>query len=284
MILPDWIACRLRLRKPNRSICEATSGRHSENIIRSVIRTGLDGWEACAKVFVASHFRDSSPINPQHCVLHFSRRPKQQHSIQIQSSGLITRYFKWAVCALGARTGAHRSGADQTDANGMRLSADLYDQIIAALKSDGRADREKRTEPRVGLAGDSTLVTVDETGKRVSDLIRVRDVSRSGIGLIANQKLSAKQRFVLQLQYHNDEPLWMVCFTAYCRAIEGGRFTVGAKIEQLLKADQIPKAQPKPVAVPVGAGAAAAPYQPVPYSPAQMSPSEIARISKAILD
>lgn len=156
----------------------------------------------------------------------------------------------------------------------MRLSAEMFDQIVAALKSDSRRDKDKRREPRVGVAGETTLVTVTEAGKRLSDTVRVRDISRTGIGLISTQNLAEKQRFVLQLQYANEEPLWLVCLTAYCRAVDGGRFTIGAKIQQLLKADQIPKPAPK---------ASAAVGNPVAARSTPLNASDISRISKAIL-
>jgi hypothetical protein len=156
----------------------------------------------------------------------------------------------------------------------MRLSAEMYDQVLAALRSDSRGGKDKRREPRVGLAGEAKLVAMTDTGKRIADSVRVRDVSRGGIGLISNQQLISQQRFVLQLRYQDDEPLWLVCFTAYCRAIDGGRFTIGAKIQQLLKADQIPKAGAK-------AGVALAGHSPI--KPKALAESDIARISKAIL-
>ena len=44
----------------------------------------------------------------------------------------------------------------------MRLSAQIYLQILASLKSDALKDRSKRREPRVGLAGEAEFVTVNE--------------------------------------------------------------------------------------------------------------------------
>ena len=159
----------------------------------------------------------------------------------------------------------------------MRLSAERYEQILDKLKSDSQAGKDRRNEPRVGLPGETPLVGVSQTGKRIADTVRVRDVSRRGIGLIANQMLPAKQRFMLQLQYENGKPLWLVCCATNCRPIDGGRFVVGARVEQLLRADQIHKAEPcapaeqKPLEAPPAGKAAS------------LSEADIARISKAIL-
>lgn len=154
----------------------------------------------------------------------------------------------------------------------MRLSAQSYQQILASLKSDALKDRSKRREPRVGLAGEAEFVTVNESGTRSAGLVRLRDVSRSGIGLLFNQAMAAKQHFVLRLHSYVDEPIWLVCSTAYCRPIESGQFAVGARIIQLLSAEEIHKIEAK-----------AAAAKPATAKPTTAQEADISRISKAIL-
>ncbi len=148
----------------------------------------------------------------------------------------------------------------------------MYDQILAALKSDSHRVKDKRREPRVGLAGEAGYVTVNDKGKRVAGVVRVRDVSPSGIGLFFSEQMVKNQRFVLQLASSNDQPLWLVCLAAYCRRVDGGRFSVGARIHQVLRADQIQKIESHAVVQ-------AAPVK----HRASMDVSDIERISKAIL-
>jgi len=160
----------------------------------------------------------------------------------------------------------------------MRLSAERYEQVLARLKSDSRVGSERRNEPRVGLAGEAPLVSVAESGKRIADTVRVRDFSRGGVGLIIGQFIPARQRFMLQLQYENGQPLWLVCRTTHCRPIDGGRFVVGARVEKQLRSGQIQqaeqkqKAQRKNSAEPLLATGAAGSKE-----------ADIARIAKAIL-
>jgi hypothetical protein len=160
----------------------------------------------------------------------------------------------------------------------MRLTAEMYEQIAGKLKSDSQGNRDKRQEPRVGLPGEANLVSVDDAGRRIAGVARVRDVSQSGIGLIFNQQLAVKQRFVIQLKYANDQPLWLICSTAYCRAIDGGRFTVGARLVQTLHAQEVRLVEAKQAAA---AKAAAAPV--AVKKAVAVSASDVERISKAIL-
>jgi hypothetical protein len=158
----------------------------------------------------------------------------------------------------------------------MRLSAEMYKQIVAGLKSDSHQHRDKRREPRVGMAGEVEFVTVDETGKRVAGAVKIRDISRSGVGLLFNKPVLAQQRFVIQLASAKGEPVWLVCTTAYCRRVEEGWFSIGARIIQLLRAEQIQQIESK----------SSAP-QPAPTEAMRgislADRADVARISRAIL-
>ena len=72
--------------------------------------------------------------------------------------------------------------------------------------------------------------------------MRVRDISPRGIGLFSSRQIGICQRLVVQLYtYHKEEPVWLVCQVAYCRKVESGSFSVGARISEILRADQIRK-------------------------------------------
>jgi hypothetical protein len=156
----------------------------------------------------------------------------------------------------------------------MRLTAEMYDQILKGLKSDSHGGKDKRREPRVGMAGETDLVTVGDGGKRTAGKARVRDISATGIGLSFTRPMSKDQRFVIQLESSKGEPIWLVCLTAYCRAGTGS-FSIGGRIKQVLRAEEISKIEAQSATV-----AAAVVSAPVP-DPADQS--DIARISKAIL-
>jgi RPA family protein len=121
----------------------------------------------------------------------------------------------------------------------MRLSAELFQQIADALTSDGRTERDKRQEPRVGMAGEATLVTLMSDGTRETLRVRIRDISHSGLGICYNKRFTKDQRFIIQLQSINGDPIWLVCVTAYCRKAESDNFVVGGRIKQVLRAEQV---------------------------------------------
>lgn len=120
----------------------------------------------------------------------------------------------------------------------MKLSAELFNQIVAALKSDGADPHAHRHEPRVGLAAEVTLVNTTGPGPRVSK-VKVRNISRTGLGLFHCQHMLKGQKFILLLQGSGDKTIWMVCSAAYCRKVDDCRYSIGAHVVQLLKPEQV---------------------------------------------
>ena len=154
----------------------------------------------------------------------------------------------------------------------MRLTAEMFDQIVGSLKSDSHGGKDKRREPRVGMAGEADLVTVGENGKRTAGKVRIRDVSATGIGLTFTHPLQKEQRFVIQLESTKGGHVWLVCLAAYCKRGMGS-YTIGARIKQVMRADQISKVEAQT------ASANAAFCQ----APSPVDMADIERISKAII-
>ena len=123
----------------------------------------------------------------------------------------------------------------------MRLSAELYKQITAALRSDANPD-SPRHEPRVGLAGEVTLINTSGPGPRAAK-VRVRDVSRTGVGLYYSQRFIKGQKFILLLHSNSSKPIWLVCTAAHCERTEAERYAIGARITQVLRPEQVQKLQ-----------------------------------------
>lgn len=123
----------------------------------------------------------------------------------------------------------------------MILSAELFEQIAEALKSDGRpgTSKDKRLEPRVGMTGEVMLLSVGGRQRRGTLSVRVRDISRSGVGLYHNKRFAKDQRFIIELNTFRGEPIWMICVAAYCRKLEEDRFTIGARIQQVLSVAEV---------------------------------------------
>jgi hypothetical protein len=123
----------------------------------------------------------------------------------------------------------------------MMLSAEMFEQISEALKSDTRSEatKDKRLEPRVGMTGEVLLLNVSERQKRGTISVRVRDISRSGVGLYHNKRFTKDQRFIIELHTVQGEPIWMICVAAYCRKLEEDRFSIGARIQKVLNAAEV---------------------------------------------
>jgi len=127
----------------------------------------------------------------------------------------------------------------------MRLSAELFEEISQALRSDLKAGRDQRIEPRVGMSGEVTLISRGEDGLLHQARVRVRDISRSGLGLYINNRFTADQSFVIELQSTAGEPIWLICVAAYCREAESDGFIVGGRIKDVANAQQIRDLQGK---------------------------------------
>src|ERR1700722_16123977 len=87
------------------------------------------------------------------------------------------------------------------------------------------------------------MVTLMSDGRRESQRVRIRDISHSGLGICYQKRFAKEQRFIIQLQSINGDPIWLICITAYCRKAESHRFVIGGRIKQVLKSEQVQRIQ-----------------------------------------
>jgi hypothetical protein len=99
--------------------------------------------------------------------------------------------------------------------NIMLLTAEMYQQIIKALKSDPRAVQDRRRFPRVGMRAKISIVPLNSQRQPMPpEDVWVRDVSAGGFGLLARTKLQTGQLFIIRLERRDDEPLSLLCEVA----------------------------------------------------------------------
>jgi hypothetical protein len=127
-------------------------------------------------------------------------------------------------------------GSERDGAAHMQLTAKNLGELIKSLKSSPRGTTEKRVEPRVGVRVKVELLLLDpQTGfgaGRVSAW--VRDVSATGVGLLANRPFKTGEAFDLLAEGDRDgEEERIACTIAYCRAVGTDVFRVGAKFAKL---------------------------------------------------
>jgi hypothetical protein len=116
----------------------------------------------------------------------------------------------------------------------MMLSAELYRQIIDALRSDPAGAAEKRAAPRVGLRA-QVLVLLD--GKTRVHLW-CRNLSVGGIGLMHAHPLDAGTEFVVCLPASAlSDPVCLSCIVVHCER-KSERFLIGARIVRTLSSEE----------------------------------------------
>ena len=125
----------------------------------------------------------------------------------------------------------------------MDFTAEMYDRIVRTLATDGPAANgvamldapayppdpapdEARGEPRVGAQGRATALIGGQPRP-----VRVRDVSRSGFGLLMVSPVQPGEQFAVSLAGGGAMAgLSIVCSTAYCRPAGHGLYSVGARL------------------------------------------------------
>ena len=118
-----------------------------------------------------------------------------------------------------------------------KLSAELFNEIVANLKSDTATSRihEKRAEGRVGLRSklDLILFAFADTGEERAT-VWVRDVSIKGLGIVCSIRMAEGLEFIAQFTRDDQSPVSVLYKVHYCRRIARGLFSVGAKFERVM--------------------------------------------------
>jgi hypothetical protein len=113
------------------------------------------------------------------------------------------------------------------------LSADLFEQIIAGLKGDNVAGRDKRAEPRVGLRKRTTIMLGLSDGGAESMLVWVRDLSRSGIGILHSKSVKPGTEFTIRLPRRDGGDVVITYVVKYCKLVGSKQFSVGGILKKV---------------------------------------------------
>ena len=122
----------------------------------------------------------------------------------------------------------------------MILSADLYNQILQALRSD-RSERDKRCSPRVGLRGQVDVLLKPGT-KTPPQRMRVRDLSTTGIGLLHVRDVPAGSEFIVRFPARggaSSAPVHVSCVVVHCRKLGSDAFAIGGRIIRVMATDEV---------------------------------------------
>lgn len=119
----------------------------------------------------------------------------------------------------------------------MKLSAELFNQIVSSLRSDGTNTRgpEKRTQGRVGLRCALDIVPCTFNPKDAKPMsICVHDISQNGIGLVSSVKLAENSEFVARFSRDGESSVPVLYKARYCRRLSSELFSIGATFERVL--------------------------------------------------
>jgi hypothetical protein len=119
----------------------------------------------------------------------------------------------------------------------MKLSAELFDQIISNLRSDGTRSSgvENRSQARVGLRCGLEISPCEFTAKNAKPIaVFVHDLSHNGIGLVSPVKFDEGSEFVAKFSRDGHPAVPVLYKVRHCRRISRELVNIGASLERVL--------------------------------------------------
>ena len=125
----------------------------------------------------------------------------------------------------------------------MELSQSLFEQIIqcAGVRAND-SSRERRQSRRFPFSHRITVVSFRDGVAGPTAMVRARDLSRTGIGLLLTHKPAIGARYGVRLPRREDEPVWASIVIRRCQLVSEGLFLAGGRFEQLLDQEPTPMA------------------------------------------
>jgi hypothetical protein len=112
----------------------------------------------------------------------------------------------------------------------MQLSAELFSNIVSTMQSDERHSvrHEKRKEGRVGVRCSIEIIPqiLSDAGER-KVAVTVRDISPSGMGFIAHEKMPVGQKLLCRLPCENLTTIDVMMTVRHCLKLSSSLFGVG---------------------------------------------------------
>jgi PilZ domain len=122
-------------------------------------------------------------------------------------------------------------------ADRMLLSAQMYQEILKSLRSDGGKSETRRKHARVGMRAKITIILLGKDGQlNLPESVWIRDISTAGIGLVTTKPIARGQLLVVQFNQHDENALSLLCQVVQCRKFEF--MVIGAHILRPLTKDE----------------------------------------------
>jgi hypothetical protein len=164
------------------------------------------------------------------------------------------------LCTIGQKT------SDLAALFEVRLNSSVdYDAILnkasqrllelnVAQHVDEQEQKEKRKSKRMRRDGKIQIVPCARGTLGIPVLVRLRDLSATGIGITHTQRLDVGSQFIIRLE--NGGQLKTLLYTVRRCDVSGTLCSIGAELVSVLRPDQVPKegpAQPAAAAAPAAA-------------------------------
>lgn len=126
----------------------------------------------------------------------------------------------------------------------MELTAETLLEVLRSLRCDPTsAAMRRRRLPRVGVRLRLKILPFGEggAGPRMPQpaIVRLRDLSRRGLGFVHSAPLEVGQSFIITLPREAGGHVHMLGQVERCRALEGGSWEIGSSIRTDVPREEI---------------------------------------------
>lgn len=111
----------------------------------------------------------------------------------------------------------------------MTLTAELYEQVLQAIRPSRRRTNDARRLARVGVAFRLEIRRADPSESAPKLIVQMRDLSPTGFGFVSREPLGLGERIVAALPRASLERLLIVANVKFCKRIDHQIYHVGAQ-------------------------------------------------------
>lgn len=117
----------------------------------------------------------------------------------------------------------------------MELSQEIFDQIAGCANMRGdKPGQDRRKARRVPVTVRTSLIPLRGSVLGPVVPVRLRDVSRTGVGLLQLESSDIGGQFFIQLPRGNERPIWAHVVVSRVQPLGAKLFLIGARFERLL--------------------------------------------------
>ena len=111
-----------------------------------------------------------------------------------------------------------------------QYSGDWFESLVNSVKSMPVNGHDKRSSPRVGLSLTVDICDLHDGQAIRVGTVRLRDVSRTGVGFVTSKRLKPGGQFCLSFPRVDAPPLLIGYQCIHCRSVSERIFSVGAAV------------------------------------------------------